>query len=161
MLTHSPASVAREEAAKRQRTDSSDSPERHGHDHHLNYERRHPQPQATDSRPTPANSPSAPANRRRTNIAQEEKKRGQRLFGSLLSTLSQRSPTTQQHIKRLEIEKRRNERGKKHMVEVERLRVERLAKVKSIRKAEQIKLDEEMVWSTCAGHAPGWHYLDA
>ena len=46
------------------------------------------------------------------------------------------------------------------MIEVERLRVERLAKVKSIRTAEQIKLDEEMVWSTYAGYAPGWHYLD-
>ncbi|KAH8589346.1 pinin/SDK/memA/ protein conserved region-domain-containing protein [Bisporella sp. PMI_857] len=79
--------------------------------------------------------------RRRSSI-QEEKKRGQRLFGGLLSTLSQSTPNGQQK-RRLEIEKRQAEKVKQQKIEDEARKAERLTKLKAIRIEEQIKYDEE------------------
>ncbi|PBP15936.1 pinin/SDK/memA domain protein [Diplocarpon rosae] len=71
----------------------------------------------------------------------EEKKRGQRLFGGLLSTLSQSTPNGQQK-RRLEIEKRQSERAKQQKDSDEAHRRERLADFKKVRQAEQIKYKE-------------------
>lgn len=83
-------------------------------------------------------------NERRKSSVQEEKKRGQRLFGGLLSTLSQTTPNGQQK-RRLEIEKRQQEKAKQQKLEDEVRRAEKLAKLKAIRKEEQVKFDEETV----------------
>jgi hypothetical protein len=76
----------------------------------------------------------------------EEKKRGQRLFGGLLSTLSQSTPNGQQK-RRLEIEKRQSEKAQQQKHDDEVRRAEKLASLKKIRKAEQIRFDEESVSS--------------
>lgn len=88
--------------------------------------------------------PSQPKQDRLKSAAQEEKKRGQRLFGGLLSTLSQRTPNGQQK-RRLEIEKRQADRAKQQRLDDETKQAENLASLKKIRKAEQIKFDEESV----------------
>lgn len=85
-----------------------------------------------------------PINERRKSSVQEERKRGQRLFGGLLSTLSQSTPNGQQK-RRLEIEKRQQERAKQQKAEDEIRRAEKLTKLKAIRKVEQVKFDEESV----------------
>jgi len=79
---------------------------------------------------------------RRKSSVQEERKRGQRLFGGLLSTLSQSTPNGQQK-RRLEIEKRQAEKAQQQKHDDEVRRAEKLANLKKIRKAEQIKFDEE------------------
>jgi len=66
------------------------------------------------------------------------------LFGGLLSTLSQSTPNGQQK-RRLEIEKRQQEKAKQQKAADEVRRAERLANLKTIRKAEQIKFNEESV----------------
>jgi phosphopantetheinyl transferase len=81
---------------------------------------------------------------RRKSSVVEERKRGQRLFGGLLSTLSQSTPNGQQK-RRLEIEKRQQEKVKQQKAADEVRRAEKLANLKAIRKAEQIKFDEESV----------------
>ncbi|KAK5664225.1 hypothetical protein OQA88_441 [Cercophora sp. LCS_1] len=80
----------------------------------------------------------------RRNFSQEEKKRGQRLFGGLLSTLSQTTSNTQQR-KRLDIERRQYERAQQQRVEDDRRRADKLAKLNHVRKIEQIKLDEQVM----------------
>lgn len=83
---------------------------------------------------------------RRKSSVQEERKRGQRLFGGLLSTLSQRTPNGQQK-RRLEIEKRQAEKAKQQKVDDEVRRAEKLASLKKIRQGEQVKFDKESVSS--------------
>ena len=85
-----------------------------------------------------------PNQERRKSSVVEERKRGQRLFGGLLSTLSQSTPNGQQK-RRLEIEKRQQEKAKQQKAADEVRRAEKLANLKAIRKAEQIKFDEESV----------------
>lgn len=75
---------------------------------------------------------------------QEEKKRGQRLFGGILSALSQSTPNGQQK-RRLEIEKRQHERVKQQKDADEQQRREKLADLNKVRKTEQIKYDEAEV----------------
>jgi len=81
---------------------------------------------------------------RRKSSVQEERKRGQRLFGGLLSTLSQSTPNGQQK-RRQEIEKRQQEKAKQQKAEDEGRRTQKLADLKAVRKAEQIKFDEQSV----------------
>ncbi|KAI9049968.1 hypothetical protein LZ554_006115 [Drepanopeziza brunnea f. sp. 'monogermtubi'] len=79
--------------------------------------------------------------KRRKSSVQEEKRRGQRLFGGLLSTLSQSTPNGQQK-RRLDIEKRQQEKAKQQKAADEARRREKLADLKTVRKAEQIIYDE-------------------
>lgn len=83
----------------------------------------------------------------RKNAMQEEKKRGKRLFGGLLSTLSQTSGNTQQKRRR-EIEQRQQERMRKQRAEDDKERAVKRASLTEIRMAEQIVFDEEVV-SSC------------
>jgi hypothetical protein len=81
---------------------------------------------------------------RRKSSIQEEKRRGQRLFGGLLSALSQGTPNGQQK-RRLEVEKRQHEKAKQQKAADEKLRRETLANLKTIREGEQIKFNEAAV----------------
>jgi hypothetical protein len=81
---------------------------------------------------------------RRESDAQEERKRGRRLFGGLLNTLSQSTSNAQQK-KRLEIEKRQQEKSRLQKAEDESRRAERLQKLKEVRMREQVKFDEQSV----------------
>jgi len=71
----------------------------------------------------------------------EEKKRGQRLFGGLVSTLSRTTSSTQQQ-RRLEIERRQHEKAQQRRAEDEKRRAEKLEQLKRVRQIEQVKLDE-------------------
>jgi hypothetical protein len=99
------------------------------------------------SPPVPDSTTLAPkdANHgRRESNAQEERKRGQRLFGGLLNTLSQSTSNAQQK-KRLEIEKRQQEKARLQKAEDESRRAERLQKLKEVRMREQVKFNEQSV----------------
>lgn len=88
--------------------------------------------------------PGTGADRGRKSISEQEKKRGQRLFGGLLSTLSQK-PANSQQKKRLEIERRQQERAQQRRAEDDKRRVEKLARLNHARKIEQVKFDEQVV----------------
>ncbi|CCU81643.1 pinin/SDK/memA domain-containing protein [Blumeria hordei DH14] len=91
---------------------------------------------------SPIVNDSKPSEARRQSRVVEEKKRGQRLFGGLLSTLSQSSPNGQQR-RRLEIEKRQLERAKIRKVQDNVNKVERIAKLNAARIKEQSKFKKE------------------
>jgi hypothetical protein len=90
-------------------------------------------------RPSVTSGPPA-----RRNFSVEEKKRGQRLFGGLVSTLSRTASGSQQQ-KRLEIERRQHEKAQQRRAEDEKRRSERLEGLKRTRQIEQIKFDERVV----------------
>ncbi|KAH8770241.1 pinin/SDK/memA/ protein conserved region-domain-containing protein [Hyaloscypha sp. PMI_1271] len=94
-----------------------------------------------DALPEKAQAGDPNRGRRKSSVV-EERKRGQRLFGGLLSTLSQSTPNGQQK-RRLEIEKRQQEKAKQQKAADEVRRAEKLANLKAVRKEEQIKFDEE------------------
>lgn len=82
--------------------------------------------------------------RRESLNKEEEKKRGKRLFGGLLSTLSQ-STTNSQQRKRQEIEKRQQEKATKQRSEDDKRRSGKLKELDRIRKIEQVRFDEQVV----------------
>lgn len=85
----------------------------------------------------------AQADKRKASV-QEERKRGQRLFGGLLSTLSQTAPNNQ-NKRRQEIEKKQQERAKQQKVADQEKKREKLANLKVVRQEEQIKFEERSV----------------
>ena len=106
---------------------------------------------SADSPATLRNSPPSPKAdsealraQRRNSQAQEEKKRGRRLFGGLLNTLSQGNSVT--HIKkRQEIEKRQADRAAKAREEDDGRKQEKLEKLKTIRQREAVRFRERTV----------------
>lgn len=88
--------------------------------------------------------PAPDPRERRKNSIQEEKKRGQRLFGGLLSTLSRSTPDGQQK-RRAEIEKRQAAKAAQQAIDNKAREAEKLAKLKEVRRKQQIKVDEESV----------------
>ena len=111
--------------------------------------------------PTPESkqAPGSGPDRGRKSISEQEKKRGQRLFGGLLSTLSGR-PANSQQKKRADIERRQQERAQQQRAEDDKRRVEKLAKLTHVRKIEQVKFDEQVVsppvqLCACRGRANG------
>lgn len=100
-----------------------------------------------------ARRPLAPVPGRR-NFSQEEKKRGQRLFGGLLSTLSQTTSNSQQK-KRQEIERRQQAKAQLQRAEDDKRRLEKLDRLIHARKIEQVKFDEQVVCCLSIGYFPG------
>lgn len=78
------------------------------------------------------------------NTLQEERKRGQRLFGGLLSTLSQSSTGTHQK-RRQDIEKRQQEKAQRQKLEDEGRRQEKLHILKELRTHDMISFEEQSV----------------
>lgn len=101
---------------------------------------RKPSIAAPESRRTSGPGPDRGRNR----INDEEKKRGQRLFGGLLGTLSRKTDTSQQK-KRQDIERRQQERAQAQRIEDDKRRAEKLAKLDHVRNIEQVKFDEQVV----------------
>ncbi|KAI5926364.1 pinin/SDK/memA/ protein conserved region-domain-containing protein [Camillea tinctor] len=89
-------------------------------------------------------TPKEPSIDRRESTIQEEKRRGKRLFGGLLSTLSQTTTSSQQK-RRQEIERRQQAKVHQQQAEDDKHREEKLAKLKIIRKIEQVKFDEQVM----------------
>jgi hypothetical protein len=83
----------------------------------------------------------------RARVAREEKSRGRRLFGGLLGTLNQRGVTAQQQ-KRLEIEKKQQERLKQQRVAALEAQAGRKSKIEERRKVSEIHWKELVVSST-------------
>ncbi|OTA91621.1 hypothetical protein M434DRAFT_397138 [Hypoxylon sp. CO27-5] len=81
---------------------------------------------------------------RRESALQEEKRRGKRLFGGLLSTLSQTTSSSQQK-RRQEIERRQQAKVHQQKAEDDKHREEKLAKLRTVRKMEQLKFDERVM----------------
>ncbi|KAL6827007.1 pinin/SDK/memA/ protein conserved region domain-containing protein [Trichoderma sp. SZMC 28015] len=121
-----------EDAASASRRQPSPS---HDHDHDHGHDREDDDKEVS----------SVAAQDRRRQAMQEEKKRGKRLFGGLMSTLSQTSNTSQQQKRRLEIERRQQDRIQKQKAEDDQKRAEKLEKLHLVRMAEQIVFDEEVM----------------
>ncbi|KAG5922326.1 hypothetical protein E4U61_005434 [Claviceps capensis] len=102
------------------------------------------QPPRHDSPPQRRRSSHDTSRQGRESAIQEEKKRGKRLFGGLLSTLSQTS-TTSQHKRRQEIERRQQERIQKQREQDDQKRAEKLSKVREARLVEQIDFQEQVM----------------
>lgn len=85
---------------------------------------------------------------RRRNGQLEERKRGQRLFGALLDTLSQSSSSTAQK-RRTDIEKKQQAKLKLQAEEYDEKKKQRLDALMAIRRTEQKKFDKH---SVCRPH---------
>lgn len=96
-------------------------------------------PHSQRRRPSsPAHAPGPPAERRpaRPGGRDEERKRGQRLFGALLGTLSQSSNSAAQK-RRADIDKRQQDKLKSQAEEYDELKKQRRDRFDAIRKKEQ------------------------
>ena len=91
-----------------------------------------------------ATATSPPRDERRKSRQVEERKRGQRLFGALLGTLSQGTSNAAQK-RRADIEKRQQDKLKRQDEDDEVRRRERLENLKAIRRKEQVKYEERTV----------------
>ena len=105
-------------------------------------------PRLTQHEGTNAMSPSsAPAGRtseRRKSGQMEERKRGQRLFGALLGTLSQSSSSTAQK-RRTDIERKQQAKLKLQADEFDEKKKQRLDAIMDFRRREQKKYDKQSV----------------
>ncbi|KAL8957646.1 MAG: hypothetical protein Q9183_006001, partial [Haloplaca sp. 2 TL-2023] len=81
---------------------------------------------------------------RRKNGQLEERKRGQRLFGALLGTLSQSSSSTAQK-RRTDIERKQAAKLKAQSDEQDEQKKQRLEKIMAARRKEQKKYDKQSV----------------
>lgn len=81
---------------------------------------------------------------RKMSASAEDKKRGKRLFGGLLTTLNQTNTNPLQK-RRQEIEKRQMERQERQKEEDTQKRDENLARLQEIREREQIAFEDKVV----------------
>ncbi|KAF6820987.1 nuclear protein [Colletotrichum sojae] len=130
----SPVSGEPEEASKRAKIDEADRDDRPAQE---------PLPSTSGPNRRDSNA-GVDAGRGGALSKEEEKKRGKRLFGGLLSTLSQTN-TSSQNKRRREIEQRQHERAQKQRAEEEKQRAETLAKITEARSREQIWFDEQVM----------------
>lgn len=92
---------------------------------------------------------------RRRNGQLEERKRGQRLFGALLDTLSQSSSSTAQK-RRTDIEKKQQAKLKSQAEEYDEKKKQRLDALMAIRRIEQKKFDNQTV---CRPHPESAYFV--
>ncbi|KAK7744418.1 hypothetical protein SLS62_010142 [Diatrype stigma] len=116
--------------------ESSTSPKRNKLDDNVN---------GKDAPSRPASIPKDRSTDRRPSASQEERNRGRRLYGGLLNTLSGTTTNTQQK-RRQEIERRQQAKVSQQRVEDDKHRQEKLAKLNTARKVEQIKFDEQVAF---------------
>ncbi|SPN98503.1 uncharacterized protein DNG_01548 [Cephalotrichum gorgonifer] len=81
----------------------------------------------------------------RARVAQEEKRRSKRLFGGLMGALSQRPPAGSQQQRRMEIEKRQQERLREQRVVEQKAMEEKRARLEETRLREAIKWEERVL----------------
>ncbi|KAL8704642.1 MAG: hypothetical protein Q9201_002228 [Fulgogasparrea decipioides] len=92
--------------------------------------------------PTQSSTASDRASDRRKSGQMEERKRGQRLFGALLGTLSQSSSSTAQK-RRTEIEKKQQAKLRVQAEERDEQKKQRLESLMAVRRKEQKKYDKQ------------------
>jgi hypothetical protein len=100
--------------------------------------------QPTESQHQSRRSPPTISDRRRSGQI-EERKRGQRLFGALLGTLSQSAGGTKAQQRRLDIERKQQAKLVAQREEIAEKRKLDLEKLKEERRAAQKKFDEQSV----------------
>ncbi|KAH7037907.1 pinin/SDK/memA/ protein conserved region-domain-containing protein [Microdochium trichocladiopsis] len=129
-----------------QTSEASRSPKRSRPDGHARSPTYDAAPPGNGAPRSPPSSTTGPDRARpsREESLQEEKKRGKRLFGGILGTLSRSAPSTHQK-RRQDIERRQQERAHQQRADDDKLRGENLAKLKKIRQVEQIKFDEQVM----------------
>lgn len=106
-----------------------------------------------DSAASPREAPIDRASDRRKSGQLEERKRGQRLFGALLGTLSQSSSSTAQK-RRTDIEKKQQAKLKLQTEEQDEKKKQRREALMVIRRREQVKYDKQSVCSMLADPRP-------
>ncbi|KAL9028019.1 MAG: hypothetical protein Q9196_003556 [Gyalolechia fulgens] len=111
-----------EEGSKRPRLDTESSPNR-------------------SETPHPTAASDRPADRRKSGQL-EERKRGQRLFGALLGTLSQSSSSTAQK-RRTDIERKQQAKLRVQAEEYDEQKKQRLESLMALRRKEQKKYDKQ------------------
>lgn len=84
-------------------------------------------------------------NGRRANGQAEERKRGQRLFGALLGTLSQNHSSSTAQRRRADIEKKQQTKLKQQAEEYDARKREELDRLRAARRREQKRFDEQSV----------------
>ena len=99
--------------------------------------------QGTMSPPPPSTRIDRALERRKSG-QMEERKRGQRLFGALLGTLSQSSSSTAQK-RRTDIERKQQAKLKSQADELDEKKRQRLDAIWEVRRREQIKYDRQSV----------------
>lgn len=82
-------------------------------------------------------------NGRRANGQAEERKRGQRLFGALLGTLSQNHSSSTAQRRRADIEKKQQTKLKQQAEEYDARKREELDRLRAARRREQKRFDEQ------------------
>jgi len=125
----------------------ADSPKQPRHDRSSrspSLRRRRPSSSHENRRPSYSREEQQPI--RRPSATLEDKKRGKRLFGGLLSTLSQSNANSQQK-RRQEIEKRQQERLHQQKAEDDQKREEKRARLHRIRMAEQMDFEARVMRS--------------
>ncbi len=132
-----------EHGAKRRQSSTADP------DSDIKRRRLSAQDDNQDSEQPPARRPSSPKagvsdSERRRNRRDEERKRGQRLFGSLLGTLSQSSNSAAQR-RRADIERKQQDKLKIQDEEYGELKKKRREDRLALRKKEQKLYEKEMV----------------
>lgn len=117
----------------------------------------------TEANPHNAEAPRPPAasdrlQDRRRNGQMEERKRGQRLFGALLGTLSQSSSSTAQK-RRTDIERKQQAKLKSQAEEFDEKKKQRLEALMVVRRKEQKKFDKQSVSQGQSMEGIGQHGL--
>ena len=100
------------------------------------------------SRSAEIKCPVSPTDRKRDRVKEgrlEERKRGQRLFGALLGTLSQSSSSTAQK-RRADIEDKQRSKLKAQNEEETERRKEKIEALTRLRRKEQIRFERESVF---------------
>ena len=97
-----------------------------------------------DSAASPPDTPVDAQSERRRSGQLEERKRGQRLFGALLGTLSQSSSSTAQK-RRTDIEKKQQAKLKQQAEEQDEKKKQKREALMVIRRREQKKYDKQSV----------------
>ncbi|KAI0389875.1 hypothetical protein F5Y17DRAFT_469364 [Xylariaceae sp. FL0594] len=113
---------------------------------------------ANDNHGAPTKPPAEAGRDRREMARLEEKKRGRRLLGGLMNTLSQAGAGSQ-FKKRQDIERRQQENSTSQRVEDDRLRMQRLAKLEATRNVEQLKFEEKRMKTRHADMIAKAHHL--
>lgn len=112
--------------------------------------------ESTHDRVDPATATDRISDRRKSGQL-EERKRGQRLFGALLGTLSQSSSSTAQK-RRTDIEKKQQAKLKEQAEEYDEQKKQRLESIMAARRKEQKKYDKQSVShvknESCKGSCP-------
>lgn len=108
-------------------------------------QRRESETESARNGATSGRAPTSPTADRRQSASIEEKRRGKRLFGGLLSTLSQTNKSSSQQRRRPDAERRQQARVSQQKTKDDAHREARLAKLKATRQREQINWEERVL----------------